>query len=51
MNLAMQTPFSLRIFVVDDNPDGLRIVIPDWIDKALVFLHTPLPQTGVHFFG
>lgn len=23
MNLAMQTPFSLRIFVVDGDPDGL----------------------------
>jgi hypothetical protein len=33
-----QTSFSLRIFVVDDDPDGLRIVEKsNWIGKALVF--------------
>jgi hypothetical protein len=34
----MQTPFSLRIFVADGDPDGLRIVDKsNWIGKALVF--------------
>lgn len=39
------TPFSLRIFVADGDPDGLRIV--DWsnrIDKALVLPRVLLPQ-------
>ena len=32
------TPFSLHIFVVDGDPDGLRIVDKtNWIGKALVF--------------
>ena len=32
------TSFSLRIFVADGDPDGLRIVDKsNWIGKALVF--------------
>lgn len=54
----MQTPFSLRIFVADGDPDGLRIVDKsNWIGKALVFPRALLPpvkarpevaQTGVY---
>ena len=41
----MQTPFSLRIFVADGDPDGLRIVDKsNWIGKALVFRRALLPQ-------
>lgn len=41
----MQTPFSLRIFVTDGDPDGLRIVDKsNWIGKALVFPRALLPQ-------
>ena len=41
----MQTPFSLRIFVADGDPDGLRIVDQsNWIGKALVFPRALLPQ-------
>jgi hypothetical protein len=44
----MQTPFSLRIFVTDGDPDGLRIVDkPNWIGKALVFPRLPLRQDNV----
>ncbi|MDP3228748.1 MAG: hypothetical protein Q8N13_12320 [Acidovorax sp.] len=53
-----QTPFSLRIFVADGDPDGLRIVDKsNWIGKALVFPRALLPhvkgrpelaQTGVY---
>ena len=40
-----QTPFSLRIFVADGDPDGLRIVEKsNWIGKALVFPRALLPQ-------
>jgi hypothetical protein len=52
-------PFSLRIFVADGDPDGLRIVDKsNWIGKALVFPRALLPnvktrpelaQTGVYF--
>jgi len=52
------TPFSLRIFVADGDPDGLRIVEKsNWIGKALVFPRALLPrvktrpelaQTGVY---
>ena len=39
------TPFSLRIFVADGDPDGLRIVDKsNWIRKALVFPRALLPQ-------
>ena len=41
----MQTSFSLRIFVADGDPDGLRIVDKsNWIGKALVFPRALLPQ-------
>lgn len=41
----MQTPFSLRIFVADGDPDGLRIVDKsNWIGKALVFSRALLRQ-------
>jgi len=41
----MRTPFSLRIFVADGDPDGLRIVDKsNWIGKALVFPRALLPQ-------
>ena len=45
----MQTnPFSLRIFVADGDPDGLRIVDKsNWIGKALVFPRALLPQVKV----
>ena len=34
----MQTPFSLRIFVADGGPAGLRFVDKsNWIGKALVY--------------
>ncbi len=42
------TPFSLRIFVADGDPDGLRIVDKsNWIGKALVFPRALLPQVKV----
>ena len=50
--------FTLRIFVVDGDPDGLRVVDrTNWNGKALVFPRTLLPsvkqrpefvQTGVY---
>ena len=44
----MTTPFSLRIFVADGDPDGLRIVDKsNWIGKALVFPRALLPQVKV----
>lgn len=43
MNYA--APFSLRIFVADGDPDGLRIVDKsNWIGKALLFPRPLLPQ-------
>jgi Domain of unknown function (DUF4357) len=40
-----QTAFSLRIFVADGDPDGLRIIEKsNWIGKALVFPRALLPQ-------
>jgi len=51
-------PFSLRIFVTDGDPDGLRVVErSNWIGKALMFprallpkvkLRAELSQTGVY---
>jgi len=39
------TPFSLRIFVADGDPDGLRVVErSNWIGKALVFPRALLPR-------
>jgi hypothetical protein len=56
--MGTTTPFSLRIFVADGDPDGLRLVErSNWIGKAVVFPRTLLPsikkrdefgQTGVY---
>jgi hypothetical protein len=36
--MSNQTPFSLRIFVADGDPDGLRLIErSNWIGKAVVF--------------
>ena len=44
----MIAAFSLRIFVADGDPDGLRIVDKsNWIGKALVFPRALLPQVKV----
>ena len=44
-SVRKMTPFSLRIFVADGDPDGLRIVEKsNWIGKALVFPRALLPQ-------
>jgi hypothetical protein len=41
----MSTPFSLRIFVANGDPDGLRLVErSNWVGKALVFPRASLPQ-------
>lgn len=41
----MTIPFSLRIFVADGDPDGLRVVErSNWVGKALVFPRSLLPQ-------
>lgn len=54
----MSTPFSIRIFVADGDPDGLRVVErSNWVGKALVFPRAllasvkqreELKQTGVY---
>ena len=45
------TPFSLRIFVADGDPDGLRIVDKsNWIGKARVFPRALPPQVTVYSF-
>ncbi|MBK6595612.1 MAG: hypothetical protein IPG23_24510 [Burkholderiales bacterium] len=42
------TPFSLRIFVTDGDPDGLHIVDrSNWVGKALVFPRALLPHVIV----
>jgi hypothetical protein len=56
--MATFSPFSLRIFVADGDPDGLRLVErSNWIGKAVVFPRALLPtvkkrdefnQTGVY---
>ena len=56
--MSATTPFSLRIFVADGDPDGLRLVErSNWIGKAVVFPRALLPtvkrrdefnQTGVY---
>jgi len=44
----MTTPFSLRIFVPDGDPDGLRIVDrTNWNGKALVFPRAAWAQPSV----
>jgi len=46
--MSLQTPFSLRIFVADGDPDGLRIVDKSsGIGKALVFPRALLPHVKV----
>ncbi|MDI1238499.1 MAG: GIY-YIG nuclease family protein [Polaromonas sp.] len=40
-----RNPFSLRIFVADGDPDGLRLVErSNWVGKALMFPRALLPQ-------
>lgn len=56
--MSTNYPFSLRIFVADGDPDGLRIVErSNWVGKALMFPRTIFPaikhraefsQTGVY---
>ncbi len=56
--MSVTIPFSLRIFVADGDPDGLRLVErSNWIGKAVVFPRALLPsikkrdefgQTGVY---
>lgn len=56
--MSNQSPFSLRIFVADGDPDGLRLVErSNWIGKAVMFpraLYTEVrnrpefQQTGVY---
>lgn len=56
--MSLLKPFSLRIFVADADPDGLRLVErSNWVGKALVFPRSLLPkikqraeltQTGVY---
>jgi hypothetical protein len=56
--MSAKTPFSLRIFVVDGDPDGLRLVErSNWIGKGVIFpraLYTKVrdrsefQQTGVY---
>ena len=42
------TPFSLRIFVADGDPDGLRIVDrTNWSGKAVVFPRAAWAQPSV----
>ena len=56
--MSANYPFSLRIFVADGDPDGLRIVErSNWVGKALIFPRAIFPsikqrnefsQTGVY---
>lgn len=56
--MSSTSPFSLRIFVADGDPDGLRVVErSNWIGKAVMFPRALLPrvkgreelsQTGVY---
>jgi len=42
------SPFSLRIFVADGDPDGLRIVErSNWVGRALVFPRAAWAQPSV----
>lgn len=44
----MTSPFSLRIFVADGDPDGLRTVErSNWVGRALVFPRAALAQPSV----
>src|SRR5437870_4830845 len=43
--MSNQPPFSLRIFVADGDPDGLRLVErSNWIGKAVIFPRALYPQ-------
>jgi hypothetical protein len=43
--MSNPTPFSLRIFVADGDPDGLRLVErSNWIGKAVMFPRALYPQ-------
>jgi hypothetical protein len=43
--MSNQTPFSLRIFVADGDPDGLRLVErSNWTGKAVMFPRALYPQ-------
>ena len=43
--MSNANPFSLRIFVADGDPDGLRLVErSNWVGKALMFPRALLPQ-------
>lgn len=43
--MSTNYPFSLRIFVADGDPDGLRIVErSNWVGKALMFPRTIFPS-------
>lgn len=43
--MSTSNPFSLRIFVADGDPDGLRVVErSNWIGKAVMFPRALLPQ-------
>ena len=56
--MSLLKPFSLRIFVADGDPDGLRLVErSNWVGKAIVFPRALLPkikhrdelsQTGIY---
>jgi hypothetical protein len=59
--MSKQTPFTLKIFVANGDPDGLRVVErSNWIGKALVFPRSLYPdirsrpefqQTGVYLLS
>jgi hypothetical protein len=43
--MSSQTPFSLRVFVVEGDPDGLRLVErSNWIGRAVMFPRALYPQ-------
>jgi Domain of unknown function (DUF4357) len=46
--MSVSKPFSLRIFVADGDPDGLRVVErSNWIGKALMFPRALLPKVKI----
>ena len=46
--MSSNTPFSLRIFVADGDPDGLRLVErSNWIGKAIVFPRALYPKVRI----
>jgi hypothetical protein len=45
--MSLSKPFSLRIFVADGDPDGLRLVErTNWVGKAIVYPRALLPTTN-----